>query len=242
MKNFKLKFRGESLTEVLVAVGILGAVLVTSFILLNRGISTSVTVKNKILAINIAREGIEGVRNIRDTNWLKYSGDRRNKWLCYNTNYNNNWDKECGNNIYEYFSIDFDENHKSFFLKDPDGLNDTIESQELLNLKDTSTDWSEYRLYKDSNSRYTHNAGTLSNPNPATIFYRQIKLIAETPPECDGSPNTEANCSANSRLHVISRVQWREPLISGENPSASDLIGTVVMETYLYDYLGRNEY
>jgi len=36
--------------------------------------------KNRIIAINIAREGIEAMRNIRDTNWLKFQSRRRACW------------------------------------------------------------------------------------------------------------------------------------------------------------------
>ncbi len=36
--------------------------------------------KNRIIAINIAREGVEAMRNIRDTNWLKFQSRRRQCW------------------------------------------------------------------------------------------------------------------------------------------------------------------
>ena len=36
--------------------------------------------KNRIIAINAAREGVEAVRNIRDTNWLKYNSKKRTCW------------------------------------------------------------------------------------------------------------------------------------------------------------------
>lgn len=36
--------------------------------------------ENNIKAINIAREGIEGMINIRDTNWLRFSSDKGNCW------------------------------------------------------------------------------------------------------------------------------------------------------------------
>lgn len=36
--------------------------------------------KDRIIAVNLAREGLEAVRNIRDTNWLKFSGNRRECW------------------------------------------------------------------------------------------------------------------------------------------------------------------
>ena len=36
--------------------------------------------ENNIKAINLAREGIEWVINIRDTNWLRFSSDKVNCW------------------------------------------------------------------------------------------------------------------------------------------------------------------
>ena len=44
------------------------------------GISYTRDTENKIKAINIAREGIEGMTNIRDTNWLRFSSDKINCW------------------------------------------------------------------------------------------------------------------------------------------------------------------
>ncbi len=38
----------------------------------------------RVQAINIAREGIEAVENIRDTNWLKFSSDIENCWKTFN--------------------------------------------------------------------------------------------------------------------------------------------------------------
>jgi hypothetical protein len=36
--------------------------------------------KSRSVAVNIAREGIEAVRNVRDTNWFKYHSKRRDCW------------------------------------------------------------------------------------------------------------------------------------------------------------------
>lgn len=38
----------------------------------------------KLKAISIAREWIEAITNIRDTNWLLYQANRENCWLTYN--------------------------------------------------------------------------------------------------------------------------------------------------------------
>lgn len=48
--------------------------------------------KNRITAIEIAREWIEAVTNIRDTNWIKFSADYKN---CWNVK---DYDSSCLNN------------------------------------------------------------------------------------------------------------------------------------------------
>lgn len=71
MKKIKNKKNGFSLLEVIVAifiitVGLGGAISLLAFV-----ISASAVGKSQIIATNLAQEGIEVVRNIRDTNWLE---------------------------------------------------------------------------------------------------------------------------------------------------------------------------
>lgn len=80
LKNKTFKKRGESLLEVLVAVVILGVFLSSILSMVNNAMATNQNIRMRVMALNLAREGIEGVRNIRDTNWLKYSGNMRDKW------------------------------------------------------------------------------------------------------------------------------------------------------------------
>lgn len=226
MIKFKIKNLGETLTEVLVAVGIITIVLTNSLMLVNRGNSTNISVKNKILAINIAREGIEGVRNIRDTNWLKYSGDRKGKWLCLdeiNTVPNPDTLTPCKSIISSgKYIIDFNNDLHRFFAV-------THTETDKLDLSNVARDFSLYKLYKDNASfRYTH----ISTGNNETIFYRQLELTPESPPECD-EVSDAYQCTDNPRLHVVSRVQWKE---------SESVVGTVTLETYLYNYLNRETY
>ncbi|MGB2762764.1 MAG: prepilin-type N-terminal cleavage/methylation domain-containing protein [Minisyncoccales bacterium] len=67
--NWRLK-NGFSLLEVLVAITVItvGLVGVTGLILYN--ISISRVSPDRIIAVNLAQEGIEVVKNIRDSNWL----------------------------------------------------------------------------------------------------------------------------------------------------------------------------
>lgn len=66
----KINIRGITLLESILAVGLIMAVVIGS---ITMGIYTTRLGRssdNKIVALNLAREGIEYVRNLRDSNWL----------------------------------------------------------------------------------------------------------------------------------------------------------------------------
>lgn len=65
--------RGFTLVEALVALVVLTIALGPSLILTTNINSTAVVVKNNLIAANLAQEGIEVIRGIRDTNW--FDGD-----------------------------------------------------------------------------------------------------------------------------------------------------------------------
>ncbi|MDP3794957.1 MAG: prepilin-type N-terminal cleavage/methylation domain-containing protein [bacterium] len=60
-----------SLIETLVAVGILAGALVAAVGLLSLTLRTMRTAQSEFIAAHLAAEGIEVIRNIRDTNWLR---------------------------------------------------------------------------------------------------------------------------------------------------------------------------
>lgn len=72
--------RGNSIIEVMVVIIILTTGIIGAYGILNSGQELSITSENRIKAINIAREGMEAVENIRDTNWIKFSSDYTNCW------------------------------------------------------------------------------------------------------------------------------------------------------------------
>lgn len=69
MKHFKNK--GFSLLEVLVAIFIISIGITGAVSLVNYSISSVAVGKSQIIASNLAQEGIEIVRSIRDSNWLE---------------------------------------------------------------------------------------------------------------------------------------------------------------------------
>ncbi len=62
---------GFTLMEVMLSVSILSMGIVASFALISSSMSRFSTSANKIIAINLAQDGMERVRNVRDTNWLQ---------------------------------------------------------------------------------------------------------------------------------------------------------------------------
>lgn len=91
--------QGNSVIEVMVVIVILTIGLTGAYNIINSGQKLSSTAENRIKAINIAREWLEAVENIRDTNWIKFSSDYQNCWKV------KNYDITCiGNTGKEYAS------------------------------------------------------------------------------------------------------------------------------------------
>jgi len=69
--NYKLQTNlGFTLLETVIAISILTTGVIATIGLMNSGLKQIGFLKNKIVAINLAQEGIELVRNVRDNNWL----------------------------------------------------------------------------------------------------------------------------------------------------------------------------
>jgi len=62
---------GQTLIETIVAIAILTTGIIGGLALAIQSLSSSERVTEEIIAINLAREGAEFVRNVRDTNWLQ---------------------------------------------------------------------------------------------------------------------------------------------------------------------------
>jgi type II secretory pathway pseudopilin PulG len=80
MKYFFRNNKGETLAETIIALSILAVGITSSSAIMVNSTRNLTNAKNRVVAVNIAREGIEAMRNIRDTNWLFYSDRRRQCW------------------------------------------------------------------------------------------------------------------------------------------------------------------
>ena len=72
--------KGETILEVLVALVVItiGAATATSLIV--SSLKANLFNKDSLVALNLAQEGIEYMRNLRDTNWIKFSADTQGCW------------------------------------------------------------------------------------------------------------------------------------------------------------------
>jgi len=104
--NIKINFKsnsGFSLMEVIVAITIIVVGMIAIMSLMTTNITTGSYDRQKIVAINLAQEGIELVKNIRDSNWAD----------------NKNWDQKIKNKSDYRMSYDWNDlkNGCNQFLK-----------------------------------------------------------------------------------------------------------------------------
>lgn len=69
---------GNSLAETMVVLLVITVGVTGTFQLLHGGIKLASTTEARIQAISLAREGIEAVESIRNSNWVKFSSDLEN--------------------------------------------------------------------------------------------------------------------------------------------------------------------
>ncbi|MBI5412802.1 hypothetical protein HZA42_00460 [Candidatus Peregrinibacteria bacterium] len=78
--NFKGKNRGETLIEAITAVSIFLVILMPASGLYVSSIRTVSMNRNDLVAVALAEEGVEVMRNIRDTNLIKFSPKAKKCW------------------------------------------------------------------------------------------------------------------------------------------------------------------
>lgn len=176
---------GQSLIETIMAIFILTMALTTGLGLTIYAFSNAAVSQNEIVASNLAREGIEVVRMMRDSNWLA-SDAKGAAWnlttcsdigsrLCYPRAYQkvppyNNYDLNAGNQ-----RAVFDSSSQTWSL-----VSNPVN----------------YYLYLQPDGTYT------STANGASVFARMINISFNS-----SAPYTNQN--SNQELIVKSVVAWR---------------------------------
>jgi len=113
MKQFKLcrnkilRKNGQGLIEVLVSLALLIVGILGSLTLATITIRAGAESRERVQAALLAQEGIEIIKNIRDTNWIKKSQGQNVNWndnLVSTTNFQNvgSLNGNCGSNFEKF--------------------------------------------------------------------------------------------------------------------------------------------
>lgn len=175
--NFKKALRSQSaetLAEVIIAltvVSVAGAAVAKMVIM---SVGSTQEGEERLIAYNLAREGVELIRNFRDTNWLRFPSDHEECWNTISATNSN----ECPESI----KLSGDEKRYTVGLEVED-------EEKLLSLRideENGTDRDQddllYAVEVDQAGSiiYTHldpDSPLLAVSNP-TIYYRIIKVTA----------------------------------------------------------------
>lgn len=107
MKNFKTKEAGLTLIEALVTLVVLSFGLIPSLAILSSSTRISTLIKNNLIAANLAQEGVEIIRSLRDSNWfanLPFDNGLVGEWRVeWNTNWSSNLPQAIGSHPYLKF-------------------------------------------------------------------------------------------------------------------------------------------
>ena len=226
---FKKKTKkGSVMIEVLVSLFIFGMGLAGATALISSAIHANSVNKNRIIALNLAREGIEAVRNMRDTNWMTWSANMRQCWNFWD---NTDEDGEVDDDdLACNISVGDDQNNHPFGkLSDGNFVRDFIVDFDetnyrwaLIPIPNSSSLSSE--LYLNNNNLYTHKP----TGNIKTNFRRDIEITYID--NIDG--DFPADPAKDNRILVKSTVTWQEENVSHE----------VVLAQTLTDYYARENY
>ena len=144
---------GESILEVMITMFIIFLAVSTAFRMLNLAFLQKNLTEDRVIAINLAREGMEAVRYIRDYNWLYYGSKRR---VCWNHLQDNN---DSGDTGHGDGLLNNDDNECS-----EDGIN-KFASDQLGSHSSTSDKFQmEYALKQDESHWFLTREGDSSHP------------------------------------------------------------------------------
>lgn len=197
MNKSRLKStKGFSLTEVMIGIMILTVAIVSASNLLVSLVQTNKVNVQSLQAYFLAQEGIEAVRNIRDTNWL-HNLDFRGEGGVYA-------ELEEGH----YYSVFLDENG----WRNSGTVENADNPQQLSTMKPwvfNEFPYDQYNnsfgLMKDEFDGYISSAGPSDNP----VFYRYVQILDA----CDNDSVLMAELlpeECEDFLLVRSVVEWED--------------------------------
>ncbi len=108
--------KATSIIEAIVILLIITSWVTWMYTIFYKSTQLSVSTKNKIYWIQIAKQWIEAFTNIRDTNWLQFSSDYSNCWNTLNYNSNCIWEDSDFYDIKEWSYIIYRSSNNLWYL------------------------------------------------------------------------------------------------------------------------------
>lgn len=190
MNNKKVK-KGFSLPEVIIAITILVLIIVTATNLLISSMGANVVNTNKIIAYNLAQEAIEGLRNIRDNNWIHNQYWRGSEKRLFGVSF-----EDDGKYI-----IRKNHNLKTVeecrVLKDQSNTVSAVQNAAPWQLSNYTENESQLYMSEDGVNEYTH------QPTNKTSKFRRYLEIETIPYDLATSENED-----QLKISVTAVVEW----------------------------------
>lgn len=186
----KKSISGTSIAEALVVMVIVVTWVVWMYDIITRAQKLSNETSSRIIATQIAREWIEAMMNIRDTNYILFSWDIQNCWNVVNYNTNCFWDT----------SWTYDFGHQQYYkvYKDTDNRWKTATGSIAWWYTNTAYK-NTWKVNLDANWLYTQNWGTPFTP----LFTRHIYInYIDT-----NGGSTDSN---DEKMEITSTVEWAD--------------------------------
>ena len=213
-KIMKKNISGTSIIEAMVVLLVVLIAITWAYDMFANAIRVTEWSENKLMAISIAKEWIEAVTNIRDTNWKVLPWDYKNCWnvLNYNT--------DCFNDNVTF--NDIPDNWSFTVWKDTNDYRWKLTQYSSWSYSD-STYRTNFQVGIDTLGFFTQ-TGTVNNLKP--IFTREIEINYLE----DGILWTFTS-SEEQKMQVKSIVQWSD--------SSSKNVRKVEMETILTNWKNK---
>ncbi len=187
--------KAMTLLEVMVMILVLSITLTAMFTTLMKGMNLQNLIQKRVQAQNIAREGIEWVVNLRNTNWLRFTSNRENCWKVQN------YDAKCITEKPDDTNTSLKIKDGSYILKRQNGLwkltsTGAFEDQKWnKSMKDYQIFIDEKGWYTSSGAGITEICNSFKRTECKTPFSREIKI----------KPLNDDNY-----LEVTAIVRWRD--------------------------------
>jgi type II secretory pathway pseudopilin PulG len=218
--------RGETLLEVIVALLVLTIGSATATSLIVTSIRANQFNKDSLIALNLAQEGLEYMRNLRDTNWIKFSANNKGCWnmkpAVASCTAAGHIDEAVTDGGYAlgFENIDKIGSKINTVLNLSDGLSPT-ETAYAINYYDIDTAVDSDGLDRNNNGNNNDDdldymGSFFANPGPAlpvgtTRFYRSISIEYKTIGSGPGwSLNGPTTPDAADLMLVTSKVEWAD--------------------------------